>query len=250
MKQIKKITTLALCSAVVLSLNSCAAISTAIKHRNLETQSKMSNSIMLNPLSPDEKTVYIQVKDTTKYSFKGLKENLREDLEHDGFTVVHNYKEAHNMIQVNVLQAGKAKNVNSVWSVLNGGYGGTIATGALMGIAAGYATGNAYVGGSVGLVSAGVSWVANQLVENVTYSMITDVQISVKVKGGVTKTVDADISQGSSTHSRQTYNTKSDYMQYKTRIASVANQVNLKFKEAKPTLEREIAGQISGILAD
>ena len=89
----------------------------------------------------------------------------------------------------------------------------------------------------------------NQLVEDVTYSMITDVQISVKVEGGVTKTVDANIAQGSSTTSKQSYNTKSDYMQYTTRVASTANKVNLDFKEAKPTLEKEIANQIAGIFA-
>uniref|UniRef100_UPI001F296E24 complement resistance protein TraT n=2 Tax=Cysteiniphilum TaxID=2056696 RepID=UPI001F296E24 len=41
---------------------------------------------------------------------------------------------------------------------------------------------------------------------------------------------------------------KSDWLRYRTRIVSVANQVNLKFEEAKPELQAQIAKQVSGIL--
>ena len=53
-----------------------------------------------------------------------------------------------------------------------------------MGLAAGYATNSANIGIGVGAVAGAASWVANQLVENVYYSMVTDVQVSVRSKDG------------------------------------------------------------------
>ena len=85
MNKIAKITTLTTASALLISLSGCTAMSTMIKHRNLATESKMSNSIMLPPLSPDEKTIFVQVKDTTSYDFDQLKTDLVSDLQKSGF---------------------------------------------------------------------------------------------------------------------------------------------------------------------
>ncbi|WP_224742281.1 complement resistance protein TraT, partial [Cysteiniphilum sp. SYW-8] len=90
---------------------------------------------------------------------------------------------------------------------------------------------------------------ANQLVENIYFSMISDIQVSVRAKDGqVTQTTQANLSQGNQTNVSQTLNQKSDWLRYRTRIVSVANQVNLKFEEAKPELQAQIAKQVSGIL--
>jgi hypothetical protein len=55
------------------------------------------------------------------------------------------------------------------------------------------------------------------------------------------------LSQGSSTSTTQSYNQTSNWLKYRTRIVSVANKVNLDFKDAKPELQAQIAKQVSGI---
>ncbi len=180
--------------------------------------------------------------------FKGLKEILAQDLQNNGWQVVNDIDKAHDMIQINVLQAGQAKNEAAAWGALSGGFGADILTGGLIGLAAGYATSSVGAGIGIGAAATGVSWIANQLVENVYYSMITDVQVSVKVNGEVTQTTSADLAQGSQTSTKQTYSQKTNWMRYRTRIVSVANQVNLKFEEAKPELQAQVAKQVSGIL--
>ena len=153
------------------------------------------------------------------------------------------------MIQVNVLQAGQAKNEAAAWATLTGGFGSNILAGGLAGLAVGYGTDSVGAGMVAGGLVSGVSWLANQLVEDVTYSMVTDVQVSVRSKDGqVTQTTQANLNQGTQTHVKQTYNQQSDWVRYRTRIVSVADQVNLKFEEAKPQLQAQVAKQVSGIL--
>ena len=50
---------------VMLALSGCAAGSTAIAKRNLDVQTKMSDTIFLDPVSPDQRTVYVDVKNTS-----------------------------------------------------------------------------------------------------------------------------------------------------------------------------------------
>ena len=209
----------------------------------------MSDSIFLEP-SDAKKTIYIQVKSTLSQDFDGLKQQLKQRLEANEWTVVNKVADAEDMVQINVLQAGQAKDEASAWGALKGGFGTDILTGGLMGLAAGYATGSAGVGVGVGVAGSAISWVANQLVENVYYSMVTDVQVSVRSKDGqVTQSTESNLAQGTSSKTTQTIQQKSDWLKYRTRIVSVANKVNLKFETAKPELQAQIAKQVAGIFA-
>ncbi|WP_203368737.1 complement resistance protein TraT [Cysteiniphilum marinum] len=235
-------------ATTALTLTNCAAIGTAIKHGSLKVNSKMSESIFLDPIAESDKTIYIQVRSTLSEDFSGLKENLKQSLQRNGWTVVNNISQANDMVQINVLQMGQAKNEASAWGALSGGFGADIATGALAGLAAGYLTNSVGAGIGVGAVASGVSFLTNQLVENIYFSMVTDIQVSVKTKDGqVTQTTQSNLSQGTQSNVSQTYNQKSNWMKYRTRIVSVANKVNLDFEDAKPELQAQIAKQVSGI---
>lgn len=71
------------------------------------------------------------------------------------------------------------------------------------------------------------------------YTLITDVQISEKVgKGGkVHEAFEANLANGSTSKTIQTSIRSSEFQRYRTRIASSAEKVNLKFADAKATLE-------------
>lgn len=70
-----------------------------------------------------------------------------------------------------------------------------------------------------------MGFLADNLVEDVNYSMITDVQIVEKTARGA----DAALKR------------------YRTRVVSNANKVNLAFEEARPVLVEGLVTSLSGI---
>ncbi|HEY3591474.1 MAG TPA: complement resistance protein TraT, partial [Buttiauxella sp.] len=71
----------------VFTLTGCGAMSTAVKKRNLEVKTEMSQTVWLEPSS--EKTVYIQVRNTSDKDMSGLESKITHDLTSKGYTVSH-----------------------------------------------------------------------------------------------------------------------------------------------------------------
>lgn len=236
------------CGAATVSvlLCSCSATSALINHSSLDVSSKMSNTIFLDPTTSNKQTIYIQVKNTTDQDMSGLTSEIKNDFTKNGWQIVTDPTKAYNMVQVNVLQAGEAQDPDAVWRAVQSGFGAT-AFGGLAGLAAAY--GGMSSMGSIG-VGAGVgaaSWIADQAVKNVAYSVITDVQVSVKTTGKVSTTQTAALKQGRSTVENQSFSSSANWLKYQTRIGTVAQKVNLKFPDAKPKINKQLGKQIAGI---
>jgi len=229
-----------------LSLVGCGATSALINHGSLDVNSKMSNTVFLDPETANHQTIYIQVKNTTSEDLKGITTELTTNFTKAGWTVVKDQSKAYNMVQINVLQAGEAKDPNSVWNTVQAGYGAT-APGGLAGLAVGFGTGSVVGGIGAGLGVGAVSWIADSAIKNVAYSVITDVQISVKTDGKVSNTHQASLQQGTSTVQNQTLTTTGNWLKYQTRVGTVAQQVNLKFPEAKPAIVKQLGQQVANI---
>ncbi|MBW9248882.1 MAG: conjugal transfer protein TraT [Acidithiobacillus ferriphilus] len=238
----------AVLSAVAVGLSGCAAAQVALSHKNLNVQTKMSNTIFLPPVSPSKQTVYVQFKNTADQSLNvsALEQELDASLTTQGYRVVP-YKQAHYLLQINVLSIGKMS-PSAAQSALGGGYGGALGS-ALAGAAAGGLIGQSYVGAGVGGLVAGVGGlVADSLVKNVTYGMITDVQVGVHSRHAVQQQTNANLQQGTSTSTTQNTNQVGHWMDYRTRIVSTANKVNLSFKTALPALQGQLVHSLSGLL--
>lgn len=221
--------------AVLISLTSCAAVSNEVNHEKLNVQSDSSKSIFLDPMDENQQTIFVQVKNTTTQNMSGLTSSIKKQLTDGGWTVVRNPATAHDLLQVNVLQFGPAKNSDEVRKAVASGFGSLI-VGALAGVGAGYLynnnIGNEYfyrntgndvaIGAGVGLGVASASWVANEAIQDKTYSIITDVQLSVR-------------------------NKDNSWKKYNNRIASMADKVNLKPQEATPVIIQQQAKEIAGI---
>lgn len=229
-----------------LSLVSCSATSALINHSSLEVSSKMSNTIFLDQQPISHQTVFIQVKNTTPEDLNGITKDLTTNFTHAGWKVVHDESAAYNLVQVNVLQAGRAENAKSAWSAVQSGYGDTI-LGGLAGLAVGYGTGSIIGGIGAGVGVAAVSWIADSAIKNVTYSVITDIQISVKTDGIVTSKQQSNLKQGTDTVQSQTYVSNGYWLRYQTRIGTVAQKVNLEFSEAKPVIIKQQSKEIVSI---
>jgi hypothetical protein len=243
--KLKKLAVLTLMGAA-LSLSGCSAIHTAITHRNLEVKTQMSSSIFLPPSS--EKTVYVQVKNTSDKDMSAVNKLLIQDLHQKGYTIVQDPNKAYYWVQVNILKADKMKPSDAM-SLLSGGYGSSL-SGALAGVAAAAAIGQDSSEGLAagGLLGGAASLVTDSLVTDVNYSVITDVQISVKSNQKITTTTKTKLSQGTGTVEQQNVATQGNRVEYRTRVLSSADKVNLDFKEAQPKLENELANSIANIL--
>ncbi|KAE9787605.1 complement resistance protein TraT, partial [Escherichia coli] len=66
---LKKVAVIGLVAAA-LTLTGCGAVTTAVKKRNLEVKTQMSETIWLEPSS--EKTVYLQIRNTSDKDMSGL----------------------------------------------------------------------------------------------------------------------------------------------------------------------------------
>jgi hypothetical protein len=229
----------------VFLLSGCGAMSTAIQKRNLEVKTQMSETVWLEPSS--EKSVYIQVRNTSDKDISALPSLIARDLNAKGYKVVTSPEAAYYWVQANVLKAEKM-DLRQSQGFLSKGYEGALGGAAL---GAGISAYNANSAGTVlgiGLASGLVGMAADALVEDTNYTMVTDLQISEKTAATVTTDNVAGLKQGTSGVKVQTATENGNRMKYQTRIVSNANKVNLKFEDAKPELEAQLAKSIAGIL--
>ncbi len=226
-------------------LSGCGAVSTEIEHHDLNVQTKMSNTIFLPPLvDANQKTVFVQVKNTSDQQGLTIEQQLDSDLQTKGFSIVTNPKDAYSMIQVNILQAGQTTQDN-INSAMVDGFGGAVGGALAGGAVSDGSLGGAALGGIVGGVGAAV---ADALIKDVTYSVTTDVQISIKSSAAVQQQTSSDLQQGTSSHVVQNSNQTTGWQSYQTRVVSYADQVNLKFAEAEPKLSAQLAASLANIL--
>ncbi|MFW6833041.1 complement resistance protein TraT, partial [Enterobacter hormaechei] len=216
-------------------------MSTAVKKRNLDVKTQMSETIWLEPSS--EKTVYLQIRNTSDKDMSGLQAQITNELAAKGYRVSSSPDTAYYWIQANVLKAEKM-DLRDAQGFLKTGYEGA-ALGA--GITA-YNSSSAGATLGVGLASGLIGMAADAMVEDVNYTMVTDLQISERSKATVTTDNIAALKQGTSGVKVQTSTEQGNRAKYQTRVVSNANKVNLKFEEAKPVLEAQLAKSIAGIM--
>jgi len=233
----------------LLTLSGCSAISTAVKNHNMDVETKTSNSVFLHPDTLSQKTIYVSYRNTTDVEIP-MKDDLTQSLKAYGWQVTDKANLAHTVLQVQVLQVGEVDDANSAWQQLGNGFGSAM-VGSLAGVGAYYAGASVIGGIGIGSAVAGVSWLADQLVENVTYSMITDVQISTASKETIHENVESTLSASiTSANVISTQNTSSNYRKHNTRVAAVANQMNLDLDDALPALIKQSANQITAIFKE
>lgn len=243
MKNITKIT-IAMIAATTMFLTGCSATYTAIKKRNLDVQTKMSDTVFLDPVKSDLRVVYLQIRNTSDKQEVVIEPQIKTALEAKGYKVTDDPDKAHYMIQANILQVGKSDKRDSETNLLSS-FGSGVA---------GAAIGASAMGGGNGRVATGViggiiGMAADAMVEDVYYTMITDLQISERVdSNSVTETNNSKLHQGTSGYKTSTSSKKTSWSRYQTRIVSVANKVNLKFDAALPELKQGLVNSISGML--
>lgn len=228
-------------------LAGCGAMHTAVAKRDLDVQTKMSASIFLDPVEPEQRTVYVDIRNTSDKPEFDLKPDVIAFLNARGYQVIDSPKRANYWLQANVLQVGKsdAREANRALAVGPGVAGGAV-TGYALHRASGGASGANAAGAIV--VGAVAGTVVDAMVKDVYYSVITDIQVMERLPGGVvSEDSEHRLRQGTSGDTVSTYQRESDQRKYQTRVMSYANQVNLEWEEAAPSLRSGLARAIAGM---
>ena len=237
-----------------LVLSGCAAVHTSIAKKDLDVPTKMSDTIFLDPVEPSQRTVYLNIRNTSDKTNFDIATTVARALEGRGYLITNNPREAHYWLQVNILSVDKAS-PTAAEAALRAGYGGmgSAALGAAVGTATGAAIdgwSGAGIGGLAGAAAFGLaSTLADAAVKDVTYMAITDVEIAERVEEGVIVREDRqqDAKQGVGGARRQSSTKVSEMNKYRTRVVSTANKANLQYEEAAVELTNGLARSISGL---
>lgn len=230
------------------SISGCQAIHTSVKKRNLDVQTKMSETVFLEPVKPAHRVIYISVRNTSDKQLD-IKQRINGALVQSGYKVTDDPDKANFMLQGNVLQCGKS-DLRASEDAHRAGWGGAWAGIALAG-ATGSHRGSSYAG--AGLVGAIAGVVGDALVDDTLFAMITDIEIRERPRTGevVTQSQDTNATQGTSTRLRQsTSGGQVNWKIYRSRIVSTANKANLQFEEALPALEDGLVRSVAGIFVE
>lgn len=244
----KSMMVVALAAAVPL-FSGCAATQVAIAKRDLDVQTRMSATIFLSPIKESERIVFVQYRNTSDKPDLDMAAELEAAVANKGYRITRNPDEAHYLLQANVLHVGKT-DPTAAQTAFNGGFGGSLGAG--MGVAAAaYATGHSNERGMVGAVILGAigNTVANAMVKDVYFSIVTDVQIQERSRKGTKVQVESKhtLQQGTSGSSQSSFTEESEFKVYQTRVMSTANKVNLEFAEAAQPLRTGLVRALSGV---
>ena len=238
---------------ISFNLSGCQGLSRAIKHSKLDIMTKMSDTIFLDPISQEKKTVFVQVRNTSGCNKLDIKSDVVHSLVCKGYDVVNDMNKANYMMQINVLQIGKS-NAENPFSILTAGYGGAIAGGLIGGVTtsnkslSGLSLATSIVtGGVIGGIASSIFDAATSIVQ---YVVVTDIQVSQRLHNKkIKETTKSYVKQGKNSTVHSSYTQDVEWKRYQTRVVSVAKKVNLKLAKALPEIKENLVYSITGILA-
>ncbi|MGL5123608.1 MAG: complement resistance protein TraT [Fusobacteriaceae bacterium] len=234
----KKIFTIIMLGLIVFT--GCSSLTTVIKKRSLETQTKLSQTIWLNPENIGNKLVFVQIKNTSTNKIT-IENEIKNSLIEKGYKITSKPKEANYWLQVNILKMDKM-NLRESDAALSGLAGAGI--GAALGA---YNTGSTNTAVGLGIVGGAIGLISDSLIEDTHYTMITDIIISEKSISSVQRSQINKSTQGTRGVDATITNSETNMNKYQTRVVSTANQLNLKFNDAVPSLQEELINVISNI---
>jgi len=224
----------------------CAAIQTSVAKRNLDVQTKVSTAVFVDAVKKGKRSVYVDIRSSVmEFDRRKLKKAVMQSFANNdnGYSVTDDPDAAQYHMNIFVLKLEKAS-PTAAEAALKAGYvgvGGGMAAGAVVGSR----RGNAAEGAVLGAIG---STIANAFVQDVTYMLVADVQIKEKTRKGVYVRKDTKINTkvSDSGGSTQRVSEVSNRKEYRTRIVTTANQVNLDIIEAEPLMFKKTAYAMSG----
>jgi len=255
----------ALLVSTTVWLTGCTALHTSVNKADLDVQTRMSASVIMTPVEPEQRTVFVQVRNSSSEPSFDMQPDIIAAIRARGYQVVDDPNAARFWLQANVLSVAKehpgallaefdhippmaeVEPVTSQPVVYNdrhhhGGvyvsYGGHVSRSDIEKVLA------------AALIIGVTEWTANAFVKDVYYTVLTDIQVSERIEEGeslVHEAAEHTLHQGSSGDTVSFWSRDIPQRRYQTRILSVANQVNLDWEDAAPVVRERLARVLAGI---
>lgn len=247
-----KVQFLKLCSvAVIMSLlGGCAATHVALSKKDLDVQARTSSAVFVDPVARAKRTIYLDVKSgVMEFDRRAFKQFVQNQFttNDNGYVLVDDPETAQFQMVAYVLNLEKASPSAAEVALSQGYMGGSIAAGAAVGAISN--SSHRYTGAAVGgIVGGAAELISSSLVKDVTYMLVCDIQIKERAANGVIVRKDSrvDSKVSDSGTSRQTYSEATNKKEYRTRVVTTANKVNLELAEAQDLMFQKTAYAMSG----
>lgn len=233
-----------LLTIMVLSLAGCASSQMKAENKNLTVNSQMSHSIFLEPVDPDQQTIYVKVKSSTGNKDFRLQNAIMAEMRSLGYKVTNKPSQANFMLQANIknytskARAADGSGESIIGAVVGGVLGSAIGDGAGRDIAT-------VLGGVAGGI-AGEKFATKDLL--VEYEAIVDIIISERSNNGqVEYNNSGRTSQGLDNTVTANFTNKSDWKKYRTKLVVRARQMNLTEETATNAIVNKIVNSLSGL---
>lgn len=217
--------------------------------RELDVQTKTSTAIFVDPISKDKRKVYAEIRSSVmEFDRRALGHYIREQFENNanGYTITDDPEEAQYLMSVFVLNLEKSTREQAESALKKGFIGG-----AIVGAGAGAATGKGIKGAAAGGAAGGalggiVTTMGGLMFQDVYYMLVADVQIKEKTDAQVFQKQDMQAKTSDEGSMSQRVSERTNKKEYRTRVVTTANKVNLVLEEAQELMFQKTAYALSG----
>jgi len=227
----------------------------AVSKKDVHAKTKMSETIFLEPVSPERQVIYFRFRNTSDEDLN-VERKIKAKFERMGFRVTRNPDEATFLVQANLLKVGQIDKAEQKQLLGQGFKAGAGLGAGIGGVSALLGTGSYRDAGTAGLIGAaggallGMAY-DSMKVEDIHYALVTDVEIRQRPLEGETGVQNDGMNnkQGATGHSTQKFvNNNVKWKIYRTRIVSSAYGAGLDFSVAQPFLENGMVRAIAGTM--
>lgn len=271
---------------VLAQLSGCTAIHRSIAKGELDVQTRMSQTIYLDPVEPELRTVYLDFRSTAAEFQQPLDQAVIDFLQQRGYQITNSPAQAQYWLQVNVrtvlkqapekvlAQAEFGMSEAEIEQLMNPAL---LAMPVLLPEQASNqpapkrrhrreSGGDVYLGYSDGVdvdskdlrrlliaaaIIAGTEYAGRQLVKDVYYTMVTDLQVAERLPKDsediVLEQSQHWLQQGDSGSSNTIWDNTTDRRKYQARVISFANQANLQWEDAEAGLQAGLIRSLAGV---
>lgn len=271
---------IALLLMVIVTLQGCTALHTSISKGKLDVQTRMSQTIYLDPVEPEQRTVFLDIRQTAPEYQQPLMKDVANLLTERGYRLVSSPSAAQYWLQVNirtvlnlppakVLQAEYHMSEQQIVELLHPGMAPPEPRPMVQSrqererntmpaiIYADSAVGKDIDGRdivkalAVVAVIAGAEYVGNQLVKDQYYTLVADLQVAERLApdsvNAVHETAQQVLLQGDSGILEQLWENSTDRRKYQVKLIGFANKANLSWAEAELPLHQGVLRSLAGI---
>ena len=228
--------------SVFFITNCTKKASKAIDSRNLSTNIKMSDSIFLEPVTPEKQIIWFRLRSSAgqdQLDISVIKDDFLKRLKNKKYTITNNPHEAQFRLDANILYMDLVSDSLTADGAILGGFGGALSR-----------NGDLKSTAATGAVGAAVGAAVGTLIRVNNYALIVDLQVSEKIKGSVQTRITAKSASGGETgglNKMQQVNKAENFLHHRARLAATATQTNLELKEAVDVLSQKVSSALSGL---